>query len=87
IDLDLETRTDATILIVEDNGPGIAPDERARVLDPFYRQLGSDEEGTGLGLAIVKTLCDKYGAILTLRDALSHPHGLRVEIRFPRQIP
>jgi len=24
---------------------------------------------------------------LTLRDALSHPHGLRVEIRFPRQIP
>ena len=87
IDLDLETRTDAAILIVEDNGPGIAPDERARVLDPFYRQLGSDEEGTGLGLAIVKTLCDKYGASLTLHDARSHPHGLRVEIRFPCQIP
>ena len=87
IDLDLETRTDAAILIVEDNGPGIAPDERARVLDPFYRQLGSDEEGTGLGLAIVKTLCDKYGASLTLRDAKNAAHGLRVEIRFPRQIP
>ena len=87
IDLDLETRADATILIVEDNGPGIAADERARVLDPFYRQLGSDEEGTGLGLAIVKTLCDKYGASLTLHDAQNHPHGLRVEIRFPRQIP
>ena len=84
IDLDLETDADAITLIVEDNGPGIAADERARVLDPFYRQLGSEEEGTGLGLAIVKSLCDKHGATLSLRDAKNHAHGLRVEIRFPR---
>ena len=84
IDLDLETSADAITLIVEDNGPGIAADERARVLDPFYRQLGSEEEGTGLGLAIVKSLCDKHGATLSLRDAKNHAHGLRVEIRFPR---
>lgn len=84
IDLDLETDADAITLIVEDNGPGIAADERARVLDPFYRQLGSEEEGTGLGLAIVKSLCDKHGATLSLYDAKNHAHGLRVEIRFPR---
>ena len=84
IDLDLETDADAITLIVEDNGPGIAADERARVLDPFYRQLGSEEEGTGLGLAIVKSLCDKHGATLNLHDAKKHAHGLRVEIRFPR---
>ena len=84
IDLDLETSADAITLIVEDNGPGIAADERARVLDPFYRQLGSEEEGTGLGLAIVKSLCDKHGATLSLHDAKNHAHGLRVEIRFPR---
>ena len=84
IDLDLETDADAITLIVEDNGPGIAADERARVLDPFYRQLGSEEEGTGLGLAIVKSLCDKHGATLSLHDAKNHAHGLRVEIRFPR---
>ena len=83
IDLDLAVAADAITLIVEDNGPGIAADERARVLDPFYRKLGSDEEGTGLGLAIVKSLCDKHGAVLTLKDAQNYPHGLRVEIRFP----
>ena len=81
---ELETSADAITLIVEDNGPGIAADERARVLDPFYRQLGSEEEGTGLGLAIVKSLCDKHGATLNLHDAKNHAHGLRVEIRFPR---
>ena len=84
IDLDLAVTADAITLIVEDNGPGIAADERARVLDPFYRKLGSDEEGTGLGLAIVKSLCDKHGATLNLHDAKKHAHGLRVEIRFPR---
>ena len=84
IDLDLAVTADAITLIVEDNGPGIAADERARVLDPFYRKLGSDEEGTGLGLAIVKSLCDKHGATLSLHDAKNHAHGLRVEIRFPR---
>ena len=83
IDLDLASSADAIVLVVEDNGPGIAAAERARVLDPFYRQLGSEEEGTGLGLAIVKSLCDKHGASLTLKDAHNSAHGLRVEIHFP----
>jgi signal transduction histidine kinase len=37
-------------IIVEDNGPGIAPENRARILEPFFT---TKEHGTGLGLASV----------------------------------
>ena len=39
---------------VEDTGPGIAPEERDRVFDRFYRGDGRSPEGFGLGLAIVR---------------------------------
>ena len=68
---------------VEDNGPGIPASERARVLDPFYRVLGSGEQGSGLGLSIVGTLTDTLGGTLRLCDAQRFPRGLRVEITLP----
>ncbi|MCO7571346.1 ATP-binding protein [Pseudomonas chlororaphis] len=45
-----------------DTGPGIAPEERDRVFDPFYCCLGSEELGSGLGLSIVKVIAERYGA-------------------------
>ena len=63
---------------VEDSGPGIAPEERARVFDPFYRVLGSDTEGSGLGLSIVGTIAARIGAKVELADA--SPHGLVVTV-------
>ncbi|MFX5610973.1 ATP-binding protein, partial [Acinetobacter baumannii] len=41
-------------LDVEDTGPGIPPAERPRVMERFYRVLGTSTEGSGLGLAIVR---------------------------------
>ena len=52
-----------------DEGPGIPEEDRARVLEPFYRRLGTNVSGTGLGLAIVKTICDRWKLNLTLSDA------------------
>ena len=49
-------------LTVEDSGPGIAPDERARVLDRFYRVPGTPGHGSGLGLAIVQAVARRHGA-------------------------
>jgi signal transduction histidine kinase/HAMP domain-containing protein len=43
----------AVHVAVADTGPGIAPEERARVFDRFYRSGARDSEGFGLGLAIV----------------------------------
>lgn len=59
----IEIRQDAqhTDIIVEDDGPGIPPDQRAAVFEPFYRIDSSRQResgGHGLGLAIVKRICD-----------------------------
>ena len=69
-------------LTVEDSGPGIAPDERARVLDRFYRVPGTPGHGSGLGLAIVRAIAERHGAALTL-DASPTLGGLRVMLRWP----
>jgi two-component system sensor histidine kinase TctE len=73
------------ILAVEDSGPGIAPDERERVFDRFYRVLGSRAEGSGLGLAIVKEIAVRHHAKIQITDAhnkLGNGTGARIEILF-----
>lgn len=50
------------LLEVEDTGPGIAPSERRRVFERFYRILGSSAPGSGLGLAIVREIARQHGA-------------------------
>lgn len=49
---------------VLDDGPGIPPEDRSRVLQPFVRldtARSSQTGGSGLGLAIVSQLCEKHG--------------------------
>jgi two-component system OmpR family sensor kinase len=69
-------------LAVGDSGPGIPPEERARVFDRFYRRAGTAPPGSGLGLAIVKAIADAHGATLTLTEGLDG-RGLRVIVSFP----
>jgi two-component system, OmpR family, sensor kinase len=71
-----------TLLRVVDNGPGIAPEERKRVFDRFYRPPGTSPPGSGLGMAIVKAIADAHGATVTL-DAGRDGQGLAVIVRFP----
>jgi signal transduction histidine kinase len=69
-------------LQVIDNGPGIAPAERERVFERFYRGEGLQSElrlsGSGLGLAIVKAIALRHGAALSLHDG---PGGRGLEVR------
>lgn len=67
-------------LTVDDSGPGIAPAERERVLDRFYRSAGSGQPGSGLGLAIVRSIALRHHAGLKLDD--SPLGGLRVMVDF-----
>lgn len=70
-------------LTVVDNGPGIAPAERARVLERFYRAPGSTEQGSGLGLAIAKEICARHGVSMTLTDVPEGGSGLCVRLVWP----
>jgi len=61
----------ALVLQVEDNGPGIPVAERELVFQPFYRALGTNVDGSGLGLPIVREIAQLHGASISV-DA-SHP--------------
>jgi two-component system OmpR family sensor kinase len=72
----------AAVLSVRDTGPGIAPAERERVFDRFYRGQSSGVPGSGLGLAIVKSVADRHRATIALADGIEGK-GLGVSVRFP----
>ena len=64
-------------LEVEDDGPGIPPEEREKVFERFYRR---GVQGTGLGLAIVGEICRAHLAEISLHDG--EKGGLKVRVRF-----
>lgn len=51
------------VIRVRDLGPGVPPDQRERIFEPFYRLPGASEHsgGVGLGLALVKTIVLRHG--------------------------
>ncbi len=69
------------VLVVADNGPGIPPDRRSEVFEPFRRlNPERDEKGSGLGLALVQAIATRHRASVRLED---NGPGLRVTVRFP----
>jgi signal transduction histidine kinase len=49
-------------LSVSDVGPGLTPEQKARIFRPFVRGKSFDRESIGLGLAIVADICQAHGA-------------------------
>ncbi len=71
-------------LIVDDDGPGIAPEHREDVFRPFVRldeARNLDESGTGLGLSIARDIARSHGGSISLGD--SPLGGLRATVRVP----
>ncbi|WP_425568050.1 sensor histidine kinase [Nonomuraea rubra] len=72
------------VLVIADEGPGLAPEEASRVFDRFYRADGSRARatgGAGLGLAIVRSIVAAHGGRVELRSAPGR--GAAFEIRLP----
>lgn len=69
-------------LCVEDNGPGIPPEERERIFERFHRLLDQESEGSGLGLAIVKEIAEIHGGTVTVTEG-AHGRGALFQVRFP----
>jgi two-component system sensor histidine kinase TctE len=75
-------REGASFAEVEDDGPGIAPQERERVLERFYRVPGTPGTGSGLGLAIVREIALGHGARMEIAEGAG-ARGCRVALTFP----
>src|ERR1043166_2113467 len=68
IRLTTQSREGWVRLTVEDSGPGVPRDIRARIFDPFFTTKGPDE-GTGLGLAICQRVVTEEGGRIWLEDS------------------
>jgi signal transduction histidine kinase len=79
--LSVQPLQDGVDLFVQDDGPGIALENRERAIKPFVRlEQSRHTAGSGLGLAIVPAVAARHAARLSLEDASP---GLRIGLRFP----
>ena len=85
VTLGVRALADARVAIeVVDTGPGIAPAERERVFDPFYRGKDVPSGGTGLGLAIVRAIADAHEADILIGEGAGG-RGTRIRVSFPAE--
>ena len=80
--VDLWVLASGTWLVVDDDGPGVAEDERDRIFEPFVRADGVTAPGSGLGLALVSQQVRAHGATVEVGE--SPLGGARFSVRFAR---
>ncbi|MGW3353556.1 sensor histidine kinase [Nonomuraea rubra] len=83
VDVTVGQAGDHAVVTVQDDGSGIAPDDRERVFEAFVRLPEGqrlDPGGSGLGLAISRETCRAHGGTLTVEDC---PYGAQFVIRLP----
>jgi signal transduction histidine kinase len=69
------------MIAVQDDGPGVAPADRERIFDRFYRARGERRTpGTGLGLAIARAAASRIEGTVRLADS---EEGARFEVLLP----
>ena len=70
-------------IAVEDDGPGVAPDLRPLLFQPFA--AGKDSPGIGMGLYMARLIVESHGGTIRLTDPPAG--GSRFEIRIPATPP
>ena len=92
IRLSLQVESGVARVVVDDDGPGIAPEHLPHVFDRFYRadtarsrstagETAGGSSGAGLGLAIAKHLVEAHDGTIGVESA--HGRGTRVQIHIP----
>ena len=86
--LSIDADSEFVTMLVDDEGPGIPPDQRETVLEPFVRLEDSRNRstgGAGLGLAVARSLVDAHGGTISITEAPSG--GARLTVRLPLFVP
>jgi len=77
--VELSTNDTDLLIVVQDDGPGMPPEVRDRIYEPFF---STKEGGTGLGMSIVHSLVAQHGGTIDLDTGSS---GTRFTVRIPRR--
>ena len=88
VQIRLETRPDRVQAVIQDFGPGIAPEEREKVFEPFYRidkSRTKETGGYGLGLSLCREIMLAHGGDIRLESESGR--GTRVTLSFPKAGP
>ncbi len=84
VDINIKKGNKRTLILIEDDGPGIPEDQYKNVFKPFFRLDKSrslNQSGVGLGLAIVEDIINSHGGNIQLGK--SKYDGLQVKISLP----
>ncbi|MBA2675536.1 ATP-binding protein, partial [Ramlibacter sp.] len=70
VTVDVRRQGAHALLRVCDRGPGVPPELRARIFEPFYRLPGASERegGVGLGLALVRSIAERHHGDVACED-------------------
>jgi len=68
------------VLVIEDSGRGISPDDINRIFEPFYTKKIMGRSGTGLGLTVVWNIMQDHDGCI---NVTSGKEGTRFELYFP----
>ena len=66
VQIGVERLIDGVAFVIDDDGPGVAESERAKIFTPFHT---SREQGTGLGLAISGTIAQLHGGSINVEES------------------
>jgi signal transduction histidine kinase len=78
--VNLAQKGDRVEICVEDKGPGISAEMRARIFQPFFT---SKTTGTGLGLSIVARRVEEMGGTISCESPIASGKGSRFRVSLP----
>jgi signal transduction histidine kinase len=85
IEVEAKARDRMARVSVSDHGPGIPPEERARVFERFHRGGGARGSGAGLGLAIARAIVDAHGGRVSAAETPGGGATFVVELPIVRE--
>jgi len=80
VGVSVRAEAEGAVLTVDDEGPGIRPEDLPHVFERFYRAPGAPGGGTGLGLAIAAWIVERHGGRITVANRPEAGARFRVEL-------
>ncbi len=73
------------VILVQDSGAGIAPENLRKIFDPFFTTKG-EKNGTGLGLSVVYGIIKKHNGVILVESVPGHGSQFSITLPWPEYL-